>query len=176
MYSTNYQRNVMNGRLRTPYRAMSSIIRDELLGGLTKSKKGLKGQKKTLSEKESSDQDKQAQMMLRALTARNVKEPPAATEEEMERRYNLGRNYVIGCFKRHNVLKHDLACKMKMKQHALNMLPHKSMWKEEALKIHEEDEPLQWRVLPTPHVPTPELIPEHMHRPKEEVDHDDFYY
>ena len=49
--------------------------------------------------------------------------PSKPSKEEAERRYNLGRNYVIGNFKRHNEIHHDLSCKIKMKDHAIKMLP-----------------------------------------------------
>jgi len=158
-------------------RKFSSIIRDELLGGIEKkSKKGQKGKKGKMDDGEGSKTDKEYQNMLRALSAPKPK-PPAVSAEEMKKRYELGRNYVIGSFKRHNTLHHDLACKIKLKQHAVNLLPKDCMWKDEALKIHDDDEQLQWRVFPTPHVPIPDTFPEHWHRPKEKGDDDDdFYY
>lgn len=35
----------------------------------------------------------------------------------------IGRNHVIGSFRRHNELNHDLAVKIRMKKHAMKLLP-----------------------------------------------------
>ena len=49
--------------------------------------------------------------------------PPKVSEEEMAIRATIGRNYVIGCFQRHNEHNHDLAVKIRMKKHAMKLLP-----------------------------------------------------
>ncbi|KAL7500635.1 hypothetical protein ACHAWT_009867 [Skeletonema menzelii] len=49
--------------------------------------------------------------------------PPKVSEEEMAIRATIGRNHVIGCFKRHNEHNHDLAVKIRMKRHAMKLLP-----------------------------------------------------
>jgi len=70
---------------------------------------------------------------------------PKLSKEEVERRHNIGRNYVIGNFKKHNEINHDLACKIKMKNHAIAMLPKKSDKKygylrDSALSVSIDDE------------------------------------
>ena len=62
-----------------------------------------------------------------------MKEPPIS-EEEQQRRHDIGRNYVIGRFEQHNAFHHDLACKLAMKQHAIKMLPRNSKIRDEALR------------------------------------------
>ena len=116
-------------------------------------------------------------IMIRAHDATPLELPPA-TSEEMERRYNIGRNYVIGCFKKHNELNHDLAVKIRMKRYAIKMLPREGIdlgdaatttttttavggttsgqssrsmygrWKEEALKINYNFGPPEHRHIP----------------------------
>jgi hypothetical protein len=83
------------------------------------------------------------QLILAALDAPTQQEP-AISQEERDRRSQIGRNYVIGKFRQHNELHHDLACKLQMKQHAINMLPKHSKLREEALKIDESGPP-SWR-------------------------------
>jgi hypothetical protein len=48
---------------------------------------------------------------------------PVADEEEMARRYRVGREYVIGCWERHNEENHELAVKIRMKRYAIKRLP-----------------------------------------------------
>lgn len=106
--------------------------------------------------------------------------PPKASEEEMAKRYEIGRNYVIGCWEAHNELNHDLAVKIRMKRYAIKMLPKENQlgdslveltddegkltgekrstygrWREEALKINEMSGPPGHRPIPmyTPPIP-----------------------
>jgi hypothetical protein len=79
------------------------------------------------------NRDKTLEIILRCLDAPKKKEPPIS-EEERQRRHEIGRNYVIGRFEAHNELNHDLACKLAMKHHAIQMLPRDSKLREEALK------------------------------------------
>ena len=74
--------------------------------------------------------------------------------EEKARRYQIGRNHVIGRFQQHNDLNHDLTCKIHLKKHAVKMLPRNSKLKEEAMKIDSEGPPL-WRHIAkwTPPIP-----------------------
>lgn len=93
------------------------------------------------------------------------KEDPPPSAEEMERRYQIGRNYNIGTSKEHNVVMHDLACKLKMKNHAMKMLPRYShgvrpdldKLREHALSVSMDDEfmPRPERGIPgeTPPIP-----------------------
>lgn len=107
---------------------------------------------------------KQLNQILAALDAPVRKEPPISAEET-ERRYQIGRNYVIGCFEQHNDLNHDLACKLQLKRHALKMLPKEGRLREEALKIDMSVPPL-WRNLPVWTPPIPDFDPSQF------VDHD----
>jgi len=79
---------------------------------------------------------------------------PRASEEEMARRSEIGRQYVIGKFRRHNEINHDISCKIKMKIFAVKMLPRGTKWKEEALKVTNEGPPLHRKIpLLTPPIP-----------------------
>lgn len=91
--------------------------------------------------------------MLAALDATATKEPPIS-DEEKARRAEIGRNYVIGRFKQHNRMDHDLSCKIKLKKHAIRMLPRNSKLREEAMKFSDEQPPAQ-RNIPvwTPPIP-----------------------
>lgn len=97
----------------------------------------------------------------------------------MARRYQVGRNYVIGSFERHNEWNHDLANKIRMKKRAIKMLPKQGeigdstlmeggdnntssqstsvygRWREEALSLNKDYGPPDWRHFPmlTPPIP-----------------------
>jgi hypothetical protein len=101
--------------------------------------------KKTKAVKVDSARSKDLELVLTSLDAPSREEPPIS-EEEKARRHEIGRNYGIGKFRRHNKIEHDLTCKMQMKKHAMKMLPRDSKLKEEAQKIDAEDPPM-WRHL-----------------------------
>lgn len=135
----------------TPLVVTSSHVRwfsDEGAKRVTKVKKKKKGKEKTAGH------DRALDLILRCLDAPISKESPEPDEEEKARRFEIGRNYVIGMFERHNEMNHDLACKMKMKTFAIKMLPRNSKLKEEALKIDMSGPPL-WRhiMADTPPIP-----------------------
>eukprot|EP00580_Thalassiosira_gravida_P006797 CAMPEP_0201643424 /NCGR_PEP_ID=MMETSP0493-20130528/28163_1 /ASSEMBLY_ACC=CAM_ASM_000838 /TAXON_ID=420259 /ORGANISM="Thalassiosira gravida, Strain GMp14c1" /LENGTH=219 /DNA_ID=CAMNT_0048117839 /DNA_START=113 /DNA_END=772 /DNA_ORIENTATION=+ len=118
-------------------------------------------QKKVMKEKKGPSKSNEASkeaaknrissLIVKALDAPWGK-APTASEEEMERRYNVGREYVIGSFKQHNEFNHDFAVKIRMKRHAMAMLPKEGdvgdskledggksvygMYREEAYKIN----------------------------------------
>lgn len=93
----------------------------------------------------STERSRDLQLILSALDAPIQEEDPAIiSKEEQARRYAIGRNYVVGKFRQHNEIMHDLACKLQLKQHAIRMLPKNTKLKEEALKINDEGPPL-WR-------------------------------
>lgn len=100
-----------------------------------------------------SSSDKVYKTLVACLDAPGRK-APRASDEEMARRAEIGRQYVIGNFEQHNELNHDISCKIKMKIFAVKMLPRGSMWKEEALKVTREGPPL-YRKIPvlTPPIP-----------------------
>ena len=135
-----------------------------------------KGPSATKLEKADSAEKRMLDIMIRAHDAVPLELPPA-TPEEMERRYNIGRNYVIGCFKKHNEINHDLAVKIRMKRYAIKMLPREGIdlgdatttttttegdggggggsgqsmygrWKKEALKINYNFGPPEHRHIP----------------------------
>lgn len=93
------------------------------------------------------------EVILAALDAPKIK-PPSANEEEMARRERIRKAFTIGKFKEHNLENHELTCKIKMKQHAINMLPRNSKLKEKALEIDDTGPP-RWRRIPawTPPIP-----------------------
>jgi hypothetical protein len=126
---------------------------DEGAQPVTKVKKKKKGKQKTTA-----GHDRALDIIMRALDAPILKESPEPDEEEMARRYEIGRNYVKGMFERHNELNHDLACKMKMKTFAIKMLPRNSKLKEEALKVDASSPPL-WRPIMADTPPIPDFDP-----------------
>ena len=92
-------------------------------------------------------------MVVDALDA-PVTKPPPASKEEMDRRHQVGKNYVIGSFESHNALEHDLACKIRLKNHAVKMLPKNSAIRKAAMEVDDEGPP-KWRHIPvwTPPIP-----------------------
>ena len=113
---------------------------------------------KNSAKKAEGGRDRHLDLILRALDAPVLK-PPPASEEEMQRRHDIGRAYNIGTSEQHNALHHDLNCKLRLKNHAIEMLPKDSMWKEEALKIDDFDGPPYWRGIPTWTPPIPGFNP-----------------
>lgn len=97
--------------------------------------------------------DKNLELILASLNA-PVRTEPEISQEEKTRRYDIGRNYVIGRFQQHNELHHDLTCKIHLKRHAVKMLPRNSKVKEEAMKIDNSGPP-PWRHIArwTPPIP-----------------------
>ena len=73
---------------------------------------------------EKSKSDRMTKVLIDVIDAKPRK-AAKPTKEEAERRHRIGRNYVIGNFKRHNEINHDLACKIKLKNHAIRLLPKK---------------------------------------------------
>ena len=110
-----------------------------------------KKERKTKSGESGRSRD--LELLLAFLDAPKVK-PPPADEEETKRRELVRKNYNIGKFKQHNEENHDIACKLRMKSHAINMLPKQTALKEKALEIDEEYPP-RWRTIPawTPPIP-----------------------
>jgi len=112
---------------------------------------------------EGSKKDPEIQMLIRCIDTPQPPKPKL-TDEQKERHYNAGKNYVIGKFNEHNALNHDLACKIKLKQHAIKLLPKDegTTWKEDALKIEvtRESFPPLWRNIPTEFPPIPGFNPE----------------
>ena len=136
---------------------------DEARVAQKKVKKEKRGPSASKLAKEQSQESKIYELMIKAYDAPGGI-VPKASEEEMERRYQVGRNYVIGCFKRHNELNHDLAVKIRMKKYAIKNLPREGMdlgdeldsngksvygkWKSNALKINKNWGPPDHRHIP----------------------------
>jgi len=113
--------------------------------------------KKKKGKQKEGGHDRNLDVVLRALDA-PITQRPEPSEEEKARNYEIGRNYNIGMYERHNAMNHDLACKMKMKTFAIKMLPRNSRLKEEALKVDNSAPPL-WRHIPTDTPPIPNFDP-----------------
>jgi len=103
----------------------------------------VKKKEKKSSKKKGGDSERSrlVELLIQARDAKPVG-PPPADEEEMARRFQVGREYNVGMMRRHNHINHDLNCKIRMKQHAVKMLPKESMWKKEALKLNDSGPPL----------------------------------
>ncbi|KAL3812020.1 hypothetical protein ACHAXA_001327 [Cyclostephanos tholiformis] len=124
-----------------------------------------KGPSTAKLEKMDSAEKRITDLLIKAYDAPSLVPPPASAEE-MAQRYNVGRNYVIGCFRRHNELNHDLAVKIRMKKYALRMMPREGIdlgdvtttssdgrsvygkWKAEALKVNDSWGPPDHRHVP----------------------------
>jgi hypothetical protein len=130
-----------------------------------------KGPSSAKLEKIDSAEKRMTDLLIKAYDAPSLV-PPPANAEEMARRYDVGRNYVIGSFRRHNEMNHDLAVKIRMKRYALRMMPREGIdlgdvagggggrsaygrWKEEALKVNDNWGPPDHRHIPmyTPPIP-----------------------
>ncbi len=112
-----------------------------------------------------SKKDRMTQILIDVIDAK-PRPPPKHSPEEAQRRYNIGRNYVIGNFKRHNELHHDLACKIKLKNHAIALLPKKDdekfgYLKQRALEVDISSEamPPYYRPIPVDTPPIPDFDP-----------------
>lgn len=94
------------------------------------------------------------EILIACLDAPKSKEPPIDDPEELARRENILKNYTIGKFQQHNQENHDISCKLKLKQHAMNMLPKNSKLRTKALEI-DDTFPPRWRKMPawTPPIP-----------------------
>mmetsp|Transcript_21414 Transcript_21414/g.44036 ORF Transcript_21414/g.44036 Transcript_21414/m.44036 type:complete len:169 (+) Transcript_21414:137-643(+) len=113
----------------------------------------MKVKKKVKKNTGETGRSRDLELLLAFLDAPKVKAPPA-DEEETKRRDLVRKNYNIGKFKQHNEENHDIACKLRMKSHAINMLPKQTALKEKALEIDDEYPP-RWRTIPawTPPIP-----------------------
>jgi hypothetical protein len=113
-----------------------------------------KKEKKSKGSGEGGGRPRELELILSALDAPVTKPPPVTDEEEIVRRAEILRNYTIGRFKQHNEDNHDLTCKIRMKQHAIKMLPRDSKLKEKALEVDSVGPP-RWRNIPvwTPPIP-----------------------
>lgn len=84
-----------------------------------------KGPSASKLEKSASAESRIESLLIKAYDAPSLL-PPAPSTEEAALRYDIGRNYVIGSFRRHNEMYHDLAVKIRMKRYALQLLPRET--------------------------------------------------
>jgi hypothetical protein len=95
---------------------------------------------------EEGGRDKNFELIIRCLDAPII-HPPPPSKEEAARRYAVGRAHNIGMLELHNAREHDLSCKMRIKTHAISMLPKYSTLKAKALEPDDSYPPM-WRPLP----------------------------
>lgn len=98
---------------------------DTLKASQKKVNKEKKGPSASKLEKSASAESRIESLLIKAIDAPSIL-PPKPSIEEAERRYQIGRNYVIGSFQTHNEMYHDLAVKIRMKRYALQMLPRET--------------------------------------------------
>lgn len=113
--------------------------------------------KKEKKPKGDASRPRDLELVLAALDA-PITKPPVGDEEEQARRERIRKAYTIGKFQQHNQENHDLNCKLRMKQHALRMLPRNSELKKKALEI-DENGPPRWRRIPAWTPPIPNFDP-----------------
>lgn len=143
---------VVSHRLAIPISQTVCWFSDEPAKKQVKVKKKKKGKQDTVK-----GHDRDLDLILRSLDAPFSQEPEIDNEEK-ERRYKIGKAYVVGMFERHNERNHDLSCKMKLKSFAIKMLPRNSILKEEALKIDPSGPP-PWRHIMADTPPIPNFDP-----------------
>jgi hypothetical protein len=102
---------------------------------------------------ESSKGDRITNILTKAVDTRPRPRPDFSLEEAAKN-YQIGRDYNIGRFKVHNDIHHDLACKIRLKEHAIRMMPRNTdelgYLRMEALKIDSSPEsmPPLYRSIP----------------------------
>jgi hypothetical protein len=119
--------------------------------GPKKSQKKLKKTKKMSSAMVAAKESRGRELdeVIKALDGvGEKKEPVPPSAEEMERRKQVVRNYTIGRFKEHNSVNHDVACKIHLKKHAMNLLPRDTKLKEAAKEINRLHLIPYWKHIP----------------------------
>lgn len=116
-------------------------------------------------EDEDGKGDRLSNILKRVIDAK-PRTPPKPSKEEAEKREKIARAYTIGRFQKHNEIRHDLACKIRMKNHAIDMLPKDDDEKFGYLKdaalsisIDEESMPPYHRPIPVDTPPIPDYDP-----------------
>ena len=79
--------------------------------------------------------DRISNLLIKAIDSQ-PRPRPKFSPEEQAKHYEIGRNYVIGNHQVHNELNHDLACKIRLKNHAITMMPRNTDEKLGYLKKH----------------------------------------
>jgi hypothetical protein len=144
---------VKRSRVLLPLASVDTTIKNNPFSDVAKQRSSKVKKKAKSSTEEPSGRSRDLEILLACLDAPKSKLPPA-DDEELARREEIMKAYTIGKFKQHNLESHDLACKLRMKRHAINMLPKKSKLKEKALEI-DDSSPPPWRRIPawTPPIP-----------------------
>ena len=132
-----------------PIRLFAAISEDAPKKRQQKAKKRDK-----VSSKQDGGRSRDLELLLAALDAPRSA-PPPVDAEEIQRRERIKKTYTIERFRQHNEENHYLSAKLRLKQHAIRMLPRDSMVKEEALKVDDDSGPPKWRTIPawTPPIP-----------------------
>lgn len=140
-------------RVLLPVSTVDVTIKQNSFSDVAKQRTSKVKKKEKSSKGESGGRSRDLEILLACLDAPKAKLPPA-DDEELARRERIMKAYTIGKFKQHNQEMHDLACKLRMKKHAINMLPKKSKLREKALEI-DDSSPPTWRRIPawTPPIP-----------------------
>jgi hypothetical protein len=102
-----------------------------------------------------SGRSRDLEVLLACLDAPKTSRLPPPDEEERARRGRILRAYTVGKFQQHNRENHDVACKLRMKEHAIHMLPRNSKLRNDALRVDDDSFPPPWRRIPawTPPIP-----------------------
>lgn len=146
------------GGQRQPQQQIGRYVRCFSDQPLKAQRKVKKKAKKSAAKGEPGGRSRELDIMLSALDAPTSKPPPPANEEEEQRREKILKDYTIGKFQEHNAQKHELACKLRLKRHAMKMLPRNSYLKEKALEVDDVGPP-KWRRIPTYTPPIPGFNP-----------------
>ena len=114
-----------------------------------------KVKKKVKKSSEPTGRSRDLELLLAFLDAPRVKPPPPADGAEADRRETVRKNHVAGKFRQHNEENHDISCKLRMKRHAVAMLPKGTALREKALSVDDGEYPPRWRTIPawTPPIP-----------------------
>mmetsp|Transcript_9307 Transcript_9307/g.13914 ORF Transcript_9307/g.13914 Transcript_9307/m.13914 type:complete len:150 (+) Transcript_9307:66-515(+) len=108
---------------------------------------------RSFSSEEGKRRDRVKNILVAAIDAEPTPRPDF-TKEDAAKHFEIGKNYVKGKFQVHNEIHHDLACKIRMKNHAINMFPRTtdelSYLRETALYIDDDDDtmPPLYRSIP----------------------------
>lgn len=110
-------------------------------------------QNRSFSDSGEEKGDRLTNILIRAINSR-PRPRPKFTPEEYAKHYEYGRNYVIGRFQVHNEINHDLACKIRLKEHAIRMMPRRDdklgYLREKALEVDDDEDsmPPMYRPIP----------------------------
>ena len=171
------QINQQSNKLLQHASILSSCNTQDICNNSTQNFSSIKRSMSTQFEQAAEEKSKSDRMTKVLIDVIDAKPRKAAkpSKEEAERRHRIGRNYVIGNFKRHNAINHDLACKIKLKNHAIRLLPKKDdpkfgYLKKAAMEIDmgEDATPPYSRPIPLDTPPIPDFDPSRFMGEKED--------